>query len=122
MTLQVTLAAIGLTATVFTAWFLYGLLRDRASSIRCRLVPIRIEPERNFSDLSDVYNNGYVHNARPASPRWSSAYFVDLLENQSYAKKSASGLIACGFSLDSARDLWRSIQSEGGHVFREQWL
>lgn len=122
MTLQGTFAAIGLAVTVSTAWFLYGLLWDRASSICYWFVPIRVEPERNFVDVSDVYNNRYVHNACLASPRRRSEYLVGLLENQFYAKESASGLIVFDFRPDSAHDVWRSIQSERGVVFREHRL
>jgi hypothetical protein len=116
MWLAVTFAAIVLTGTVFMVWFLLGLLREGEPSTWYWIVPIRREAERK---TLDARNSSYVHDDCHAPESKHREYYVELLENEGYAKECASGLIALDVPPVSARRVWRSIQPKHGYIFRE---
>jgi threonine/homoserine/homoserine lactone efflux protein len=112
MWMAVAFIFIALAGTAFLTWFTLGLLRENRPSTSFRVVTLRREPERKIpgalSGLGNDPTMGYVQ----------SAYSVKLLENEGYAKKYTSGLIALDIRPVSASLGWRSIRAKHVYAFR----
>ena len=117
MGVAITFAAIASTGTAFMEWFLIALLRQSAPSTRCRIMPIRHELEKESPEsLSGSCVDGHGR----ATGSNDQDYYAELLENYSYAKQCASGLIALDVCPVADRVGGRSIHSKPGYVFRER--
>ena len=118
MWVAVTFAAIAVTGTAFMVWFLLALLRERAPSVCYWVVPGRRRPEkhRHPGALCGIYAGEDCR--APEGKR--SDYYVELLENEVYAKECVSGLIALDIRPVSTHLGWRSIWSRRDQVFHER--
>jgi hypothetical protein len=104
--------SIALAGTAFLAWFTLGLLREIRPSTSFLVVAVRREPESEIPEALSGLGNG------PTMECEQSAYSVKLLENQGYAKKYTSGLIAIDVRPVSASLGWRSIRAKHIYAFR----
>jgi hypothetical protein len=113
-------AAIALAASAFMLRFLIALLSEGAPSICYWVVPVHreLQKEGHLEALSGIYLDGSCR--APEGKR--RECYVDLLENEGYAKECDSGLIALDVRPVSARRVWRSSQPRRGYVFREHRL
>jgi hypothetical protein len=117
MWVAVTFAAIAVTGTAFMVWFLLGLLHECAS-VCYWVVPARRrrEKHRHLAVLRGIYAEEDCR--APEGKR--SDYYVELLENEVYAKECVSGLIALDIRPVSTHLGWRSIWSRRDQVFHER--
>ena len=120
MWLAVTFAAIAVTGTAFMVWFLLGLLHECAPSVCYWVVPSRRRPEkhRHLAVLRGIYAGEDCR----APEGECSDYYVELLENEVYAKECASGLIALAVHPISAELGWGSIHPRRFNAFHERRL
>src|SRR5712672_3293415 len=118
MWLAFTFAAIALAGSAFMVWFLIGLLRECPPSIWYRIVPAVRRPMKNrhLPVLRGIYGDEDCH----APEGECSDDYVELLENEGYAKECASGLIALDVRPISAKLGWRSIDPRRFNVFHER--
>jgi hypothetical protein len=114
-------AAIALAGAGFMLRFLIAILREGAPSVCYWVAPACQAPEK--TQHLDVLRGIYFDETCSAAEIDRSAHYLDLLENDNYAKEECdSGLIALDVPPASARVGWRSIDPSRGFVFRERRL
>ena len=120
MWVAVTFAAIAVTGTAFMVWFLLGLLHECAPSVCYWVVPgrRRLEKHRHLAVLSGIYAG---EDCRAPEGRRRD-YYVELLENEVYAKECASSHIALDVHPMSARLAWGSIHPRRFNALHERRL
>ncbi len=114
-------AAIALAGAAFMLRFLIALLGEGAPSVCYWVVPVRRETEKNghLGVLCGIY---FDDDCR-ATESGRSAYRLELVENENYAKEEySSDLIVLDVRPVSNRSRWRSIHPGRGYVFREHRL
>jgi hypothetical protein len=94
-------AAIALAGVVFMVWFLLGLIRDRAPSNTYWLVPLLLNPGEERLRKGNF--GGETERKRRED-------YVELSENEGYARERASSTIALDIRPASGGLGWGSIQ------------
>jgi hypothetical protein len=115
------IAAIALAATAFMVSFLIALLRESATSVCYRVLPVRRGPEKERNPK--VLRVICFDDARHVTESDHGDYRLELMESECHVEeKCISGPIARAVYHFPDNVVWRSVQPSRGNIFRGRRL